>query len=617
MVAVAGGRAFTFRYAETDELLRAAGCEPVEFDPLHDTELPPGTAGLYLGGGFPEVHAAELSANTAMRAEIAGAVAAGLPTVAECAGLLYLAESVDGRPMVGAVPGEATMTERLTLGYRSGIAERGSLLGAAGIRVRGHEFHRTVVVGLDPDHSAWRLVPSSSDRLPDPTRAEVVPADGYATDSLHASYLHVHWAGHPQLARRFADAVHAFAAAGRGWRPAEAVASRPEPDLDHHGDAELGEGLVDLAVNVRVARPPEWLADRIVATVEDLAGYPNADAAARAIAAAHPLRPTASGTPHAREPFERVLPTAGAAEAFTLIARAFRPKHAVVVHPQFTEPEAALRSGGHRVHRVILRAEHGFRLDPDLVPPQADLVVVGNPTNPTSVLHPREAIRALARPGRLLVVDEAFMDAVPGEPETLLDGEGLDGILVLRSLTKTWGVAGLRAGYVVGDPPAIARLRDQQPPWSTSTPALAVIEATLTAPARELAAESARELVEWRHTLVAGLKELELPVVADPRGPFVLVDARAAESGAWTQPLDGLGGHQDGPSGHHDGPRAPRAPGGWLRLALRERGFAVRRCDTFPGLDAGWLRMAVRDPATTEALLAALRAIRASEGDPR
>jgi cobyrinic acid a,c-diamide synthase len=221
------------------------------------------------------------------------------------------------------------------------------------------------------------------------------------------------------------------------------------------------------------------------------------------------------------------------------------------------------------------------------VPIDADLVVIGNPTNPTSVLHPGETVRALVRPGRLLVVDEAFMDAVPGEPATLLDGGPLDGVLVLRSLTKTWGVAGLRAGYVVGDPAAIAALRAQQPPWSVSTPALAVIEATLTRRARTSAAESAAELTGWRDLLVDGLAELGLNVTPNPSGPFVLVDAH------------------DWEVGHRPG---------WLRIALRDRGFAVRRCDTFPGLDAGWLRIAVRDPAITETLLKTLRAIRGAEG---
>lgn len=610
VVAIAGGRAFTFRYAETDELLRAAGCEPVVFDPLRDRALPSGTAGLYLGGGFPEVHAAELSANTALRADIAGAIAAGLPTVAECAGLLYLCESVDGTPMVGAVPGQATMSGRLTLGYRSAVADRDQLLGPAGTRVHGHEFHRTVLTRLDPSASAWLLA----------------TPDGYADATLHASYLHVHWAGHPEVAQNFATAVHDFAARQVSWKPAWVAASQPEPDLDHHGDTEIGEGLVDLAVNVRVAAPPRWLADTIRATVDDLAAYPNPTAAARAIAAAHPLVATPSTLPspesgrrrqrHA-EPSchprplsgevgnwrnastgpdgvrpEHVLPTAGAAEAFTLIARAFQPQHAVVVHPQFTEPEAALRTAGHRVHRVQLSADNGFRLDPAAIPERADLVVIGNPTNPTSVLHPRASLHALTRPGRLLVVDEAFMDAVPGEPETLLGGGPLDHVLVLRSLTKTWGVAGLRAGYVVGDPEAVARLRAQQPPWSTSTPALAVIEATLTPQARGRAAEAAVELGAWRDYLVDGLAELGLPVVRDPRAPFVLVDAHG-----WQQPFDG--------------PREGHEPG-WLRRALRERGLAVRRCDTFPGLDADWLRIAVREPCTTDSVLEALAAIRRS-----
>ncbi len=224
VVAVAGGRAFTFRYAETDELLRAAGCEPVVFDPLCDEALPPGTAGLYLGGGFPEVHSVELSANTALRADIAGAIAAGLPTVAECAGLLYLCESVDGTPMVGAVHGTATMSGRLTLGYRTAVVERDHLLGPAGTRVHGHEFHRTVVTGLHPGAAAW-LFPTNPSELDGGSAPIGAARDGHANETLHASYLHVHWAGHPELAQRFADAVHDFAARDVRWEPAEVAAS--------------------------------------------------------------------------------------------------------------------------------------------------------------------------------------------------------------------------------------------------------------------------------------------------------------------------------------------------------------------------------------------------------
>jgi cobyrinic acid a,c-diamide synthase len=213
VVAVAGGRAFTFRYAETDELLRATGLEPVVFDPLHARALPTGTAGLYLGGGFPEAHAEELSANATLRQHIRDAVRSGLPTVAECAGMLYLTESVDGHDMVGAIPAVGAMGPRLTLGYRVAIAPGDSVLGVAGTRVTGHEFHRTTV-GVDEPSStaAWLL-----DGTPDGFALD--PA-GTGRATLHASYLHTHWAGHPRLAARFADAVHAYAVSSASRRQA-------------------------------------------------------------------------------------------------------------------------------------------------------------------------------------------------------------------------------------------------------------------------------------------------------------------------------------------------------------------------------------------------------------
>ncbi|QUX31824.1 cobyrinate a,c-diamide synthase [Nocardiopsis akebiae] len=193
VVAVAGGRAFTFRYAETEELLAAAGCEVVAFDPLGDTALPPGTRGVYLGGGFPEVYAGELAANRGLLTQLREAVRDGVPTVAECAGLLYLAESLDGEPMAGAVPARARMTGRLTLRYPEALSSGDTLLTRAGERVTGHEFHRTATTpGACGDRAAWEI--------------EGAP-EGFASPTLHASYLHVHWAGHPRLAARFADAV--------------------------------------------------------------------------------------------------------------------------------------------------------------------------------------------------------------------------------------------------------------------------------------------------------------------------------------------------------------------------------------------------------------------------
>jgi cobyrinic acid a,c-diamide synthase len=569
VVAIAAGRAFTFRYVETEELLRAAGCEPVVFDPVADEQLPAATAGLYLGGGFPEMHAAELAANAKLRSEIRAAVAAGLPTVAECAGLIYLCRSVDGLPMVGAIEADAIMSQRLTLSYRTMIADHDQLLATAGARLTGHEFHRTRV---EPDSGvapAWLV-----DGKPVGFSADPGGAD---RETLHASYLHLHWAGHPDLAQRFAEAVHEHA----NRRPEQPI-SRPEhaimppeplerrqsvtiDDLHHHGDRDIAEGLIDLAVNVRLAAPPDWLSAIINSTTEHLAAYPNTDAATKAIAEAHNVA------------VDQVLPTAGGAEAFTLLAHAFRPSSPLIIHPQFTEPEAALLAAGHRPQRLILSPTTGFRLDVDLVPADADLVVIGNPTNPTSVLHPRPVIDSLRRTERLVIVDEAFMDAVPGETETMISDE-LTGVLVLRSLTKTWGLAGLRAGYVIGDPMLIAAMRSQQPPWSVSTPALAAMVACLTPEARALAAVAAREIASQRSYLVEQLANVGLNVACQPHAPFVLVDT----------------------SGISDS----REPG-WIRLALRDHGFAVRRGETFPGLTPDWIRIAVREPEVTDHLASA------------
>jgi cobyrinic acid a,c-diamide synthase len=567
VVAVAGGRAFTFRYTETEELLRAAGCRPVVFDPVHDQRLPAGTAGIYLGGGFPEVHAFELAANTALRADIAAAVAAGVPTVAECAGLIYLCKAVDGQPMVGVLDAEARMTERLTLGYRTAVADHDQLLATAGTRVTGHEFHRTTVEPGNGPQPAWLVGGDHAGFSFDPA--------GTGIDSVHASYLHVHWAGHPQLAQRFSDAVHDWAGHGVSWTAEPTVAAPYQHhDLDHHGDSDVADGLVDLAVNVRLREPPAFLRDVITRTCAELAAYPKTDAAVAAIASAHGVDES------------QVLPTSGGAEAFTLLARALSPRRPLVVHPQFTEPEAALLAAGHRPHRLLLQPADGFVLDPDRVDPQADLVMIGNPTNPTSVLHPADAIRALVRPGRVVCVDEAFMDAVPGETESLLHGD-LDGVLVIRSLTKTWGLAGLRAGYVVGDSELVAALRRQQQPWSVSTPALAVTVACLTPSALAVATEAAHEFGRLRSCLVDALASVGLPVAGSPAAPFVLVDTSGWDGAA-----------------------------GWVRHALRERGFAARRGETFPGLGPNYIRLAVRDELTTRALAEALRDIAESQGRP-
>lgn len=337
------------------------------------------------------------------------------------------------------------------------------------------------------------------------------------------------------------------------------------PDLRHHGDAEVRDGkpgLVDLAVNVRTGTPPAWLRERIASSLTGLAAYPDGRAARAAVAARHGLPP------------ERVLLTAGAAEAFVLLARALPCRRPVVVHPQFTEPESALLDAGHEVRRVLLGARDGFRLDPAAVPEDADLVVIGNPTNPTSVLHPAAAVAQLARPGRTLVVDEAFMDAVPGEPEALAARTDVPGLVVVRSLTKTWGLAGLRIGYVLADPATVAALERAQPLWPVSTPALAAAEACMTPTALAEAEQAGRLIAVERAHLLAGLAEFEeVRAVEAAEGPFVLVRMERADS---------------------------------VRARLRTLGFAARRGDTFPGLGRNWLRLAVRDRPTTNRFLQAL-----------
>ena len=325
--------------------------------------------------------------------------------------------------------------------------------------------------------------------------------------------------------------------------------------LRHHGDAEVGPGLLDLAVNVREDGPPPWLRAVLGDSLDRLAAYPDPRAATAAVAARH-----------GRDPAE-VLLTAGAAEAFVLLARVLAPAHAVVVHPGFTEPEAALRAAGHVVHRHVLAPPYVL----GDVPEQADLVVVGNPTNPTGVLD--EDLARLCRPGRTVVVDEAFIDAVPGERGSLAGCADLPGLVVVRSLTKTWGLAGLRVGHLLAGPDLVARLRDAQPLWSVSTPALAATAACSRPAAVAEAAARAERVAAERRRLERALTALGVEVSPGSVAPYLLC-------------------------------RAPGHP--YVRARLRELGIAVRRGDTFPGLTAEHWRTAVRSRAASDRLTASL-----------
>ncbi len=328
-------------------------------------------------------------------------------------------------------------------------------------------------------------------------------------------------------------------------------------DLRHHGDVEATPGLLDLAVNVRSEQPPEWLKGRLVRAFDRLGRYPDQAAAVQAVSRRH-----------GREPAD-VLLTAGAAEAFVLLARVLRPRHAVVVHPGFTEPEAALRAAGHEVDRLTLAPP--YVLDPAQVPDSADLIVIGNPTNPTGVVHPRLA--DLCRDGRTVVVDEAFADAVPDEPHSLAPRADLPGLVVVRSLTKTWALAGLRVGYLLAPADLVGLLRAAQPLWAVSSLGLVALETCLARGPVSAAAREAQTLAVERERLTAGLRALGVEVTPGSQAPFLL--CRVA----------------DRPD---------------VRDSLRSNGIAVRRGDTFPGLtDAHW-RTAVRGAAESDQLLSAL-----------
>lgn len=319
--------------------------------------------------------------------------------------------------------------------------------------------------------------------------------------------------------------------------------------------------MLDFAVNVRAAGPPQWLTDRLCARLVDLGRYPGGDDERRAVRAV--------ATRHGRAVDEVAL-LAGGAEGFALLPN-LRPRLAALIAPSFTEPDAVLSAAGIPIRHVAL--PDPFHLAGAQVPDEADLVIIGNPTNPTSVLHSREQILTLRRPGRTLVVDEAFADAVPGERESLADASlGLDDVLVFRSLTKTWSLAGLRVGYALGAPALLARLTAQRAHWPVGTLQLEAITACCAPEAIAEAQAGAVRLTQVRAQMVGGLRSAGFTVV-DGAAPFVLFTVPDAEI---------------------------------ARKQLSAKGIAVRRCDTFVGLDGRYLRAAVRPewPALVEAIAA-------------
>ncbi|MGB5900434.1 MAG: cobyrinic acid a,c-diamide synthase, partial [Geitlerinemataceae cyanobacterium] len=198
-IAIARDRAFSFYYADNLDLLEQLGAQLVPWSPMADVKLPENISGLYLGGGFPEVFAETLSANWKMREAVKSAVKLGMPTYAECGGLMYLSRDLidfegQSRSMVGILPTTAVMGNKLTLGYRQALALQDSSLIRADTQVWGHEFHRSSLQNL-PKNPLFQLQGFSPSYLP--------TAEGWKRHQLHASYLHLHWGATPDLPQRF------------------------------------------------------------------------------------------------------------------------------------------------------------------------------------------------------------------------------------------------------------------------------------------------------------------------------------------------------------------------------------------------------------------------------
>jgi len=351
-----------------------------------------------------------------------------------------------------------------------------------------------------------------------------------------------------QRLARDADRV-VLVVAGRALTIGGSAPPPAEPALRRHGDRDVARGDADHAVNVVAGGPPPWLRSALEAALSDaVSRYPSEEDAVVALAAQH-----------GRETRE-IVPTNGAAEALWLLGPALRPRLAACVHPAFTETEAGLRAHGVEVVRVARDPARGFALDPAQVPEVADLVVVGHPASPSGTLDPQSALLALRRPGRTVVVDEAFMDLVGGEPGSLVR-TALDDVIVVRSLTKALSVPGLRVGYAVAPRALAERLRAVRPPWSANALALVALVAAAAHPA-ELAAIAERAGAE-RQDLEARLRAIDGVRTWPGAANFVLIEAA------------------DGPA---------------LVAALRARRIAVRPAASFPGLDERHIRVTARDP---------------------
>ena len=219
-IGLAEDEAFHFYYVDNLRRLEALGATLVRFSPLHDARLPD-VDGLYLGGGYPELHAAKIAANHSLRADVLELARRGGPIYAECGGLMFLTQAIrtlDGarHEMVGLLPTEARMRDKLqALGYVEVETQTRTLLGAKGTRFRGHQFRYSE---LEPEPPAAELERAYSLRR---RRGGETTSEGYRRANVLASYVHAHWASNPNVAAAFVEACADFRSESLGDRPAE------------------------------------------------------------------------------------------------------------------------------------------------------------------------------------------------------------------------------------------------------------------------------------------------------------------------------------------------------------------------------------------------------------
>ncbi|AKK03604.1 Rv2231c family pyridoxal phosphate-dependent protein CobC [Corynebacterium epidermidicanis] len=316
-----------------------------------------------------------------------------------------------------------------------------------------------------------------------------------------------------------------------------------------HGDIDAAHAKVDFAVNVRGNRPPEWLQRVLIDAVGDLAAYPSAADVATAESAVAKLHGV---------PTQSVLLLAGASEGFALLPK-LAPKQVAIIHPGFTEPNAVFQEAGIAVRNVVLPPPFELTGVEDLG--DADLVVIGNPTNPTGVVHDPADLLQLGK-GRTLVVDEAFLDVSSESDSLATEAASRRDVIVLRSFTKTWAIAGLRCGYLIAHPDTISLLRRGRAQWPLGTLQLRAIAAIAERGAREVEIMGGVIAAE-RIAMTEALGRAGFEIASATQAPYVLV-------------------------------RPPTADPEATRRRLLAGGIAVRRCDTFPGLDSSYWRLAVR-----------------------